>query len=297
MSNITMSGGSSSGVSFTISAIIDSSLNDAAASMTSLSNSAQSVATTSSGAAYGVSDVEGSMAGVGSAAAGASSGLTAFNGDMWQISQAARMSGSGIDRLQISQLALDNAQARVQNSAIALKDALEKYGAGSDQATRATTNYDIALRSEEVSQNRYNVRLIFLATTMIPMVITNLTRLASAYQLVSEEASTANIAMLAGPVGALLMMGVMAGLMTQSQTPSVNPMGLTPMQSGGIVRGPTPILAGEGGPEAIVPLGSSGAGSTVNIFGNQQSFSRDMDLQKFGAAMLKEGNKQAVKLR
>lgn len=48
-----------------------------------------------------------------------------------------------------------------------------------------------------------------------------------------------------------------------------NGNGLTPMATGGIVTGPTPILAGEAGPEAIIPLSKLGAfgeqSYTVNL--------------------------------
>ena len=55
----------------------------------------------------------------------------------------------------------------------------------------------------------------------------------------------------------------------QSATSAASSMGLPKMAEGGIIRSPQLVLAGESGPEAIVPLGKGGGmgGITINISG------------------------------
>ena len=64
--------------------------------------------------------------------------------------------------------------------------------------------------------------------------------------------------------------GIGGSIANKSWTiPSLNTFDLTPMAAGGIVTGPTPILAGEAGPEAIIPLNKMGmmGNITINVHG------------------------------
>lgn len=75
-------------------------------------------------------------------------------------------------------------------------------------------------------------------------------------------------------IGLLLLGGVMAiaaGVASAEQNAAgdhpVEQAGLVHLAGGGIVRRPTMALIGEGGPEAVIPLGRGG-GVTVNVYGS-----------------------------
>jgi hypothetical protein len=74
-------------------------------------------------------------------------------------------------------------------------------------------------------------------------------------------------------------------------------LGFTPMAKGGIVTGPTPILAGEAGREAIIPLNQAGnmlgGGTTINVT-VQGSVLSEMDLSDaIQAQLIRTKNRNA----
>ena len=76
----------------------------------------------------------------------------------------------------------------------------------------------------------------------------------------------AEAGLLRGLVGAVL--GSLFGATAEGQAGGIGTSDITRAQHGGIVRRPTLLLAGEAGPEEIVPLsaGGGGPGVVVNIF-------------------------------
>ena len=79
----------------------------------------------------------------------------------------------------------------------------------------------------------------------------------------------------------------LSALQTGTPDPLAVRLGEVPaLQHGGIVTKPTLAMIGEGGPEAVVPLGSSGAGGTINIYGDIYGFD---DFQRKVAAAWANG--------
>jgi SLT domain-containing protein len=67
---------------------------------------------------------------------------------------------------------------------------------------------------------------------------------------------------------AAIASGFMAASEAGTAGAEAEQVGLVHLQHGGIVRRPTMALVGEGGPEAVIPLGRGGAGVTVNVYGS-----------------------------
>lgn len=103
-----------------------------------------------------------------------------------------------LDRIEIAQLAVENAQARQRLAQERLTHVVERYGAASREAARAQEELDISTRSVEIAQQRATIRLAFMIGLQIPQFINAMRQLAGA----TRTAASATRAFTAAHLGA-----------------------------------------------------------------------------------------------
>ena len=82
-----------------------------------------------------------------------------------------------MDRLQISQIAVENAQERATLAQERYTAAVEKYGAGSAQARRAQQEFEISTRAVDIALQREQVRMLVMGGVVIPQMIAGVYRM------------------------------------------------------------------------------------------------------------------------
>ncbi len=141
-----------------------------------------------------IESVKGSVDDLGDSGKNTSDAMGSFT---TSLSSSARVGDSAllaVDRMQVSQDGLTNAQIRQELAQTRLTDAVSKYGAGSDQATKAQQEYQIATDNVTTAHIRMEERMISTALVTIPRMITGIKQLISSYQesvVATDEASAA----------------------------------------------------------------------------------------------------------
>jgi hypothetical protein len=151
--------------------------------------------------------------------------------DTFQAS--ARVGGSAmiaLDRIQISMDAVSNAQNRQELATMRVTDAIQKYGAGSQQAQMANLELENSHRSLEIAQEREQVRMVYGSLVAIPGMIKGLQSLGETldFAALKEDLFTGTIdantaAQLANIAVATLGVGVPIALMAMTFAESQSP--------------------------------------------------------------------------
>jgi hypothetical protein len=190
---------------------------------------------------------------------------------------ATRRVASGVSSLLSAQEGLFDAQMRVNTAQINYTLVVRQYGEGSIQAARALDQLKIAQQGVTVAQEKLDIRYLTFALQTGPAVFQALTKMMAASQGMTvanyeQAASWEAVAMTAG--AALAVIGI--GLLVFSKLTSgmggagkVQPTGIPGAQGGAVVNKPTLLMAGEAGPEALVPLtgprAGAGLGGNVSV--------------------------------
>jgi hypothetical protein len=184
---------------------------------------------TDSGATSTIESVKGSVDDLSGSSVSASDAVGSFSGSLSAASRVGDSALLAVDRMQISQDGLTNAQIRQELAQTRLTDAVDKYGAGSQQAMRAQQELQIATDNVTTAQTRREERRISTALVTIPRMISGLRSLSEQFaaNTVDAEGETVSIealtsAQLANIAVATLGVGVPIALAALALAQSAN---------------------------------------------------------------------------
>ncbi len=120
-------------------------------------------------------------------AGGATSAASGFTDVISNSARVGDIAVLSVDRMQISQDLVTNASIRQELAQTRLTDAVDKYGAGSQQAVAAQQQLTIATDNVTVAHTRQEERLISMALVTIPRLITGVKSLIESFEVQQGE--------------------------------------------------------------------------------------------------------------
>ena len=111
------------------------------------------------------------------------------------------------DRVTLAALTVENAEIRVLTTQNRLNMAIDRYGAGSKEATKVTRELETAQKNLNAQQERYWIRIAFAAGSLIPELITGFKALGTVLRGTTVAKLQATAATLALTRAQLLLIG------------------------------------------------------------------------------------------
>ena len=189
---------------------------------------------TDSGASSTIESVKGSVDDLSGSSISAGDAVGGFTSSLSAASRVGDTALLAVDRMQISQDGLTNAQIRQELAQTRLTDAVSKYGAGSAQAIAAQQEFTVATDNVTTAHTRMEERMISTALVTIPRMISGIQNLGKVFaeNMVSAEGETVSIealtsAQLANIAVATLGVGVPIALAALALAQSANVGGST----------------------------------------------------------------------